>query len=67
MPQASRRLLSAVGEAGADTERKSESEAAKSQTSNIINGMKILPFGRKKIKITDGMGRFRLRMITFAD
>jgi len=23
--------------------------------------------GRKKIKKTDGMGRFRLRMITFAD
>ena len=37
MPKASRRLLSAVGEAGADTERKSESEAAnlKPQTSKI--------------------------------
>ena len=34
MPKASRRLSSAVGEAGADTERKSESEAAKPQTSN---------------------------------
>ena len=37
MPKASRRLSSAVGEAGADTERKSESEAAnlKPQTSNL--------------------------------
>ena len=37
MPKASRRLLSAVGEAGADTERKSESEAAnlKPPTSNL--------------------------------
>ena len=37
MPKASRRLSSAVGEAGADTERKSESEATnlKPQTSNL--------------------------------
>ena len=37
MPKASRRLSSAVGEAGADTERKSESEAAnlQPQTSNL--------------------------------
>ena len=57
MPKASRRLSSAVGEAGADTERKSESEAAnlKPQTSKSVGFIDLTDFSPRHLRAEVGI------------
>ena len=53
MPKASQRLSSAVGEAGADTERKSESEAANLKPQTEIEGISQTPTSVGFIDLTN--------------
>ena len=53
MPKASQRLSSAVGEAGADTERKSESEAANPKPQTEIEGISQTPASVGFIDLTN--------------
>ena len=57
MPKASRRLSSAVGEAGADTERKSESEAAnlQPQTSTSVGFIDLTDFSPRHLRAEVGI------------
>ena len=57
MPKASRRLSSAVGEAGADTERKSESEAAnlKPPTSTSVGFIDLTDFSPRHLRAEVGI------------